>query len=187
MSVESFHVHIGNLTWWHDGGQNQPLVQAGLSRTALKVYTCVRPCIQLLVSTASQYILPTYTMLSRFRRKDNEQIVELQGLNNKVGTTVSETDEDRLSIERIHNNGKGHSHGRFWQWILEILSLVGALLLLCTIVGLLVGYHDNKQPVWKYSISLNSLVALLSTLFKALMMIVVAEGTLFLSFCSRSC
>lgn len=81
------------------------------------------------------------------------------------------------SFENIHHSGKKCGCGRFWQWLLEVLSLIGALLLLCAIVGLLVGYHDNKQPVWKYIISLNSLVALLSTLFKALMTIVVAEGT----------
>jgi hypothetical protein len=118
-------------------------------------------------------------MFGQFRRNDDEHVLELQELNNKVGATVNETEEDKLSLERIHDNGKGQGRGRFWQWIVEILSLVGALLLFCTIIGLLRGYHDNKQPVWKYSISLNSLVALLSTLLKALMMVAVAEGKLF--------
>jgi hypothetical protein len=101
-------------------------------------------------------------MLDRLRRHDNEQNVELQGLNKHADATVNETDRDRLSVESPHGSSNKHRPG--------------ALLLLCAIVGLLVGYHDTKQPVWKYSINLNSLVALLSTLFKALMMVAVAEG-----------
>jgi hypothetical protein len=115
-------------------------------------------------------------MFDRLRRHNNEQNVELQGLNKRAGATVNETDEDRLSLESMHGSRKQHCPGRIRQWLFEILSVIGALLVLCAIVGLLVGYHDNKQPVWKYSINLNSLVALLSTLFKALMMIAVAEG-----------
>jgi branched-subunit amino acid transport protein len=115
-------------------------------------------------------------MLDRLRRHDNEQNVELQGLNKHADATVNETDRDRLSVESPHGSSNKHRPGRVRQWLFEILSVVGALLLLCAIVGLLVGYHDTKQPVWKYSINLNSLVALLSTLFKALMMVAVAEG-----------
>ena len=115
-------------------------------------------------------------MFDRLRGHDNEQNVELQGLNKRAGATVNETDGDRLSLESMHGSRKQHCPGRIRQWLFEILSVIGALLVLCAIVGLLVGYHDNKQPVWKYSINLNSLVALLSTLFKALMMVAVAEG-----------
>jgi hypothetical protein len=152
-------------------------VWLGHGSAAIQIQTCARRCIANLFIVTHDTPCPLDMMFDRFRRHDNEQNVELQGLNKRAGATANEMDGDRASFEHVHDNGNDRNRGLFWQWLFEILSLFGALLVLCAIVGLLVGYHDNKQPVWKYSINLNSLVALLSTLFKALMMVAVAEGT----------
>ena len=85
--------------------------------------------------------------------------MKLERSKSKAGATVNEIDGDRLSLEGTKDSGKTRDPGRFWRWILETLSLVGALLLLCTVVGL---------------------VAIQITLLKALLMNAFVKDTLFL-------
>ena len=98
-------------------------------------------------------------MPSRFHGSDNEQILKLERSKSKAGATVNEIDGDILSLEGMKDSGETRDPWRFWQWILEILSRVGVLPLFCTIVGL---------------------VAILTTLFKTLLINAFVKGTLFL-------
>ncbi|KAF7550659.1 hypothetical protein G7046_g7949 [Stylonectria norvegica] len=63
----------------------------------------------------------------------------------------------------------------FRAWILEISALVIATGLIGAIIALLVTYNGHKLPDWPHSINLNTTVALLSTLYRTLIAIVLAE------------
>lgn len=69
----------------------------------------------------------------------------------------------------------------FWRlWVIEMVSMVTSLLLLAAIVAILAAFDGVPQPVWgrRITITLNSLIAILSTLCRAMLMLVVAEGML---------
>lgn len=62
---------------------------------------------------------------------------------------------------------------RRWGW--EIFSLVLALLLLVAMVVILRVYEGQRVPDWGESFNLNTILALLSTFFRGLLVIVIAE------------
>ncbi|KAK6853870.1 hypothetical protein PG995_010682 [Apiospora arundinis] len=66
-----------------------------------------------------------------------------------------------------------HHVFRYWFW--EIVSLATAVVLLAAIVALLCHYEGEQVPRWPFSINLNTLVALLSTILRAAMLVAAAE------------
>lgn len=78
----------------------------------------------------------------------------------------------RSQEERFDRLRKAVSH----PWLLEILScLIAALALLATIVTLAV--HEGRQlPQWPHLVSINALIAIFTTIFKASLLMPVAEG-----------
>jgi Protein of unknown function (DUF3176) len=61
----------------------------------------------------------------------------------------------------------------WWKEILSLLVAVGALVAIAVI---LVMYNGQEQPSWRHSINLSTFVAILSTLIRALMVVVVEES-----------
>ncbi|KAG6364268.1 hypothetical protein INS49_005867 [Diaporthe citri] len=68
---------------------------------------------------------------------------------------------------------KRHRVLRFWIW--EVLSICLAIGLLVAIVLVLSHFHGEIVPQWRFSINLNTLVALLATIARAAMLAAVAE------------
>jgi hypothetical protein len=66
-------------------------------------------------------------------------------------------------------------HGPMRSWLWESLSLVFAMALLITIIALPAYYNNQILKQWPYDISLNTIIALLSTFMRASMLLVVAE------------
>ncbi|KAK6082490.1 hypothetical protein SCUP234_04329 [Seiridium cupressi] len=66
-----------------------------------------------------------------------------------------------------------HHVFRFWTW--EFLSLLVAIGLMAATIGILAHFEGQKVPDWPFSINLNTLVALLSTIQRAAMLVAVAE------------
>lgn len=62
---------------------------------------------------------------------------------------------------------------RYWLW--ELFSLVIALGLFAAIVTVLLKYDGEQLPSWPYSINLNTLIALMSTVLRASLAVIVAE------------
>lgn len=60
-------------------------------------------------------------------------------------------------------------------WGFEAAVLAGALGSFAAIIVILLIYNGQESPVWQYSINLNSLVAILSTILRAALMVPVAE------------
>ncbi|KAJ4011543.1 hypothetical protein NW752_008549 [Fusarium irregulare] len=61
----------------------------------------------------------------------------------------------------------------YWSW--EIVSLLFALALLIATIAIPAHYNDKVLKRWPYDISLNTIIAILSTFMRASMMLVVAE------------
>lgn len=66
-----------------------------------------------------------------------------------------------------------HHVFRFWTW--ELLSLFVALGLMAATIAILAHFEGQKVPEWPFSINLNTLIALLSTILRAAMLVAVAE------------
>ncbi|KAI2472449.1 hypothetical protein F4781DRAFT_445381 [Annulohypoxylon bovei var. microspora] len=62
---------------------------------------------------------------------------------------------------------------RFWPW--EIASLIVAFGLIAATYSILSHFDGQKLPEWPYSINLNTLIALISTIMRAAMLVGVAE------------
>ena len=67
-----------------------------------------------------------------------------------------------------------HIFGRWWLW--EVLSCTVALSALVAIYGTLNAYNGRQLPDWPSGISLNTLIALISAILKAAMLVPIAEG-----------
>lgn len=61
-------------------------------------------------------------------------------------------------------------------WIKELISFVGALSALAIMVTMLATHQDKMLPKWPTLISINSLISILTSIFKATMLLPVAEG-----------
>jgi hypothetical protein len=61
-------------------------------------------------------------------------------------------------------------------WWLEIVSLLLAMAALIAIAVTMSEYNKKEQPAWKYTVNLNTLIAILSTLLRACMVAVAEEG-----------
>ncbi|KAI2640860.1 hypothetical protein GGS26DRAFT_180332 [Hypomontagnella submonticulosa] len=66
-----------------------------------------------------------------------------------------------------------HHVFRFWPW--EIGSVVVSFGLIAATFSILSHYNEQKVPEWPFSINLNTLVALISTIMRAAMLVGVAE------------
>ncbi|KAJ5758703.1 hypothetical protein N7520_005859 [Penicillium odoratum] len=66
----------------------------------------------------------------------------------------------------------------FWgaSWTLEILSCLTSIVFFTAIIVVLWYYDGRPMPEWPYGITLNALVSVLSTVMKASMTFIVAEG-----------
>ena len=68
-----------------------------------------------------------------------------------------------------------------WAW--EILSCVLATTCLIAIVATLAVHQDHPLPQWPNYISINSLIAIMTAIMKASLMVPIAEGTFSIYFC----
>lgn len=66
-------------------------------------------------------------------------------------------------------------HAVFKNWILEVCSVVLAIGLIAAIISILAHFNGQTVPDWPLTINLNTLIALLATLSRALILLVVAE------------
>lgn len=66
-----------------------------------------------------------------------------------------------------------HHVFRYWLW--EIVSLAITVMLLAAIIALLCHYEGQQVPRWPFSINLNTLIALLSTILRTTMLVSAAE------------
>lgn len=62
-------------------------------------------------------------------------------------------------------------------WAYELLSMTVAIGLLIAIILILRRFEDKEQPKWPHELTLNSVIAILSTILRALLASIIAEGT----------
>lgn len=85
-------------------------------------------------------------------------------------------DHGSTSVELETSPGRVSRSALITTWWTELLSLVLAIGALIAIAVTMAEYNKKEQPAWKHTISLNTLVAVLSTLLRACMVFVVEEG-----------
>lgn len=71
---------------------------------------------------------------------------------------------------------KHNSTSVFITWWFGLASLVAAIAALITIVITMAKYNDKEQPEWRYSINLNTVIAVLATILRSCMVVVAEEG-----------
>lgn len=69
-------------------------------------------------------------------------------------------------------------------WTLEALSCSLSAGALVTVIAVLIAYDGQPIPQWPHYITLNSLIAVFTAIFKASMMMPVAEGKVSKMFCN---
>lgn len=74
-------------------------------------------------------------------------------------------------------NPTSRSSKRLWLGFSpDIARILASLAILISITVVLVKYNGRPEPSWKFSINMNSLIALLTSIFRASMLTVVSEG-----------
>ena len=73
-------------------------------------------------------------------------------------------------------NTKGKRLSLLTTWWPEIVSLAIAMTALFAIMIVMIKYNMKEQPDWKHAINLTTMVAILSTLLRACVALVVEEG-----------
>lgn len=71
---------------------------------------------------------------------------------------------------------KGHRVSLLVTWWPEIVALAIATAAFIAIIVTMVRYNKKEQPTWEHTINLNALIAILSTLFRACIVLVIEEG-----------
>jgi hypothetical protein len=68
-----------------------------------------------------------------------------------------------------------HPYRIFRTWIWEILSVAFAVGLISAIVALLASYHGKEVPDWGVNLNFNALLAFLSTILRAMLVVIVSQ------------
>lgn len=94
-------------------------------------------------------------------------------------TVVEEDNNQQAKVndeEYLDSSHKGPGPSVLRSWWLEGLAIAISLLLLAAIVVVLFRFDGKEQPDWPYWINLNTIVATLSTILRAQLLLVAAEG-----------
>lgn len=105
-----------------------------------------------------------YNNNSPWTTKHASQAVQVR----KVESTSSAPE----STQRFKRNNPGILK----QWWVEISSCMLMLCMLGAIIGILLPYDNQPLPQWPYHISINTLIAVLTTVLKATALLILAEG-----------
>jgi hypothetical protein len=98
---------------------------------------------------------------------------------------LSEASHTGTSVTPIARNKiKRKSPALLKTWWFELASLTVAMAALIAIAITLAEYNNKEQPTWKFSLNLNTLIAILATLLRACMVVVAEEGEAYLA-CSN--
>jgi hypothetical protein len=70
----------------------------------------------------------------------------------------------------------GQRRDFFFAWWLELLALIAGIGAFIAIAVILTTYNGQQQPDWKWGLNLNTVIAILSTLLRSSMLVVVGEA-----------
>jgi hypothetical protein len=78
--------------------------------------------------------------------------------------------------QRVASEPRSSVIGRLTVWWFEVVSLLIGVAALAAIIITLLTFNGKEQPAWKYSVNLNTLISILSTLLRVCMLYGVEEG-----------
>ncbi|XXH00567.1 hypothetical protein Hte_006915 [Hypoxylon texense] len=99
---------------------------------------------------------------------DHQASMAPENLKDQIGPQFIVTVANSLGLTQ-------HSYDIFRAWVWEILSIWFAIGLLSAIAALLISFNGHLPPDWGANINLNAVLALLSTVFRAMLVIVVSQ------------
>jgi hypothetical protein len=101
---------------------------------------------------------------------------------------ISEAQRPSTSIHapETRTNTQRRSFALLKTWWFELASLTVAMAALIAIAITLAEYNNKEQPAWKFSLNLNTLIAILATLLRACMVVVAEEGEAYSAWSNQS-
>jgi hypothetical protein len=115
---------------------------------------------------------PLHRNNDRFGVEETTDIVE----PGETHTFLHKDHADSSPTQQKTPSTKGKRVLSLATWWTEVVALTLAIGALIAIVVTMTEYHDKQQPEWKYKINLNTLIAILSTLMRACLVVVAEEG-----------
>ena len=104
-----------------------------------------------------------------FLDTDTTGMPEKQAFLTTISDTASSSDNTSFATQR--------SHTALWTaWWSEILALLLGTGALVAIIITLVRFNGKEQPAWKYSVNLNTLIAILSTFLRVCLLFGIEES-----------
>jgi hypothetical protein len=84
--------------------------------------------------------------------------------------------DDRAERRHLAQKWKLQYTSKILRWTPEFLALIASFAFFVAITTVLLVYNHDQTSSWKYSIGLNSLIAILATLFRSTMVTVTESG-----------
>ncbi|KAF2849956.1 hypothetical protein T440DRAFT_508432 [Plenodomus tracheiphilus IPT5] len=126
-------------------------------------------------STAPQISIDIARPLHRYHERVSVEGTVDTAEPEETHTFLHEDQPDTISLQQKTPKVNGNRVVLLTTWWTEIVSLVLAIAALIAIVVMMTEYHNKQQPEWKYKINLNTLIAILSTLMRACLVVVAEE------------
>jgi hypothetical protein len=101
---------------------------------------------------------------------DSGPDIELRPLTSPKDTTKSSLRAETQPTATLYKRWMHYLREWGWEMAACLCSLIG----FCGMVGLLIAFDGKSQPAWPYGITLNSAVALLSTVTKGFLLVPAA-------------
>lgn len=92
-----------------------------------------------------------------------------------IVSSGSSTDETDTAMNADHTE-KRNPFTSVLDWSLELIALLVAFLSFGAMTAIISMYHNEVQPDFAYKISINTLVAIFSTVLRATLLFVISEG-----------
>jgi hypothetical protein len=107
-----------------------------------------------------------YTLGTQWRAPDTTNTTDARQENGKA---------ERNAVDPFLKE-KGYRRNPLGDWASEAFSMTLAIGLIIAIALILKLFEDREQPKWPHELSLNSVIAILSTILRAILAFVIAEG-----------
>ncbi|QDS77233.1 hypothetical protein FKW77_003088 [Venturia effusa] len=130
-----------------------------------------------MASSRSSYELDPFTPRELLLHEDHDTCLD----ESAQGSIIDPASEDATDTQRktntvaepqFHQSKTLHAKG----WLWEVLSLLTACVSLAGFMSLLMRYDGKPSPHWKFGMSLNTAVSLMSTMFRINILVPIAAG-----------
>jgi hypothetical protein len=162
------------------------LEHRGVSSESTHSNSNVHPVVQHDADSNKNFVSPATSIAHASDDDENPNHALHGGTHVEESTARVEPGETHAFLSKNHSNtrttgqpiakDKHNSASVLTTWWFELASLAASIAALIAIVITMAEYDNKEQPQWKYSINLNTLIAVLATMLRACMVVVAEEG-----------